>query len=95
MTKQELQKAIAYTKAEIQAGRLTPEHVVRLTEAWQASRGLKRDGECGPITRSSIDAGTPAIDTQERPKDDTSAGLSPICVVEHLGGNRYSVREET
>ena len=44
-----------YNRNRIASGEITDEHIVVLTKAYQASAGLKEDGNCGPATVTSID----------------------------------------
>lgn len=45
-----------YNAAQMQAGRLTLEHITALVRAWQAQHGLDADGMAGPLTIAKLEA---------------------------------------
>jgi hypothetical protein len=45
-----------YNKREIEAGRITAEHITALTRAFQLATDLEPDGKLGPLTRRALEA---------------------------------------
>ena len=82
----DFQKAAKYNNKERKAKRFTNEHIAKVVAFWQSKHGLSSDGECGPMTQSSLDA--------NQPESDTFAGNPETCVVESLGKGRYRIRRE-
>lgn len=46
---------IDYNQREIDAGRLTPEHIVGFVRHFQRAHGLVEDGMAGPLTRAALE----------------------------------------
>jgi peptidoglycan hydrolase-like protein with peptidoglycan-binding domain len=52
-----------FVKQELDAGRLTTKHIVRLVREFQTHEGLEVDGKPGPMTRAALDKRNPANTT--------------------------------
>lgn len=78
-----------YNQKQLDEGKVSGEHITKLTELWQKEHGLKQDGKLGPATLADIGTTTPLSEATTEPKIQVWKPFDgPL---EHLPRNRKDV----